>query len=525
MRRAALAAAALVLLAPGAARSSARSDVVLIGRGLDRAVANDSLTTEEAAEHRADLRSSYATVRKLGGGRERNLRAVLHDVALQWKGYTSPRAYALFSMLRTNASWFGNHAVPAARTDITDADGVVYRFFPGQGFQLHPLANAGALNAKVAAGDIDGAQQLALALAARGVPGSGALRFEYYFPFGGGRPPWTSGMAQAVMAQAFARASTLTGDTDLLAAAVPIFHAVQLGLVRQLAQGPWIRLYSFDRMVVLNAQLQAILSLEDYAAETADASASTLATSMLASAQRLLPRFDTGYWSLYALAGAESPLEYHAYDIQLLSKLAARHPEGPWAEVAERFTEYRTQPPIFRVGPAPGTLYPRPADGYKDTAPIRFWLSKRSRVTVSAEGRTTSVWLSHGSNTLAWSPGSLPPGTYEPTLSAVDLAGNKASLPLPPITVAWDTTAPAVTASAAGRRLTWQATDPGTPWLDLRVLLARSGRHVTLRLGRRGLAGSTTLRLPPGRWSAALVAANSAGKRARVPLGVLHATG
>lgn len=523
MRRAALAvAAALVLLAPGAAHSSARSDVVLIGRGLDRAVANGSLTTDEAAEYRADLRSSYATVRNLGGGRERNLRAVLHDVALQWKAFTSQRAYALFSMLKTNASWFGNHAVPGGKKDITDVDGVVYRFFPGQGFQLHPLANAGALNAKVAAGDIDGAEQLALALAARGVPGSGALRFEYYFPFGGGRPPWTSGMAQAVMAQAFARASTLTGDTDLLAAAVPIFHAVQLGLVRQLAQGPWIRLYSFDRVVVLNAQLQAILSLEDYAAETADTSATTLAASMLATAQRLLPRFDTGYWSLYSLAGGESPLEYHTYDIQLLKKLAARHPDGPWAEVAERFTAYRTQPPSFRIGPAPGTLYPRPADGFKDAAPIRFWLSKRSRVTVTAGGRATTAWISHGSHTLAWSPGSsLRPGTYEPTLSAVDLAGNKASLPLPPITIAWDTTAPAVTASAAGRRLTWRATDPGTPWLDLRVLLARSGRHVTLRLGRRGLAGSTTLRLPPGRWSAALVAANSAGKRTRVPLGVL----
>jgi D-glucuronyl C5-epimerase C-terminus len=521
MKRAALAAAALVLLAPGAARSSAPGDVALIGRGLDRAVANGSLTTDEATEYRAGLRSAYATLRKLGGGREQNLGAVLHDVALQWKAYTSPRAYALFSMLTTNASWFGNHTVPAAKTDISDADGVVYRFFPGQGFQLHPLADAGALNAKVAAGDIDGAEQLALALAARGVPGDGALRFEYYFPFGGGRPPWTSGMAQAVMAQAFARASTLTGDADLLADAVPIFHAVQLGLVQQLAQGPWIRLYSFDREVVLNAQLQAILSLEDYVAETADASASTLAASMLESAQRLLPRFDTGYWSLYSLAGDESPLEYHTYVIQLLNKLAARHPEGPWADVAARFTEYRTEPPSFRVGPAPGTLYPRPADGYKDAAPIRFWLSKRSRVTVAANGRATTAWLSHGSHTLFWSPGSLRPGSYQPTLSAVDLAGNKASLPLPPITVAWDTTPPDVTASAAGRRLTWQATDPGTPWLDLRVLLARSGRHVTLWLGRRGLAGSRTLRLPPGRWAAALVAANSAGKRTRVPLGVI----
>jgi hypothetical protein len=520
MRRAALV-AALVLLAPGAARSSAPADVTLIGRGLDHAEANGTLTVDEAIAYRSDLQRAYATLRQLGGGRERNLAAVLHDVALQWQGYTSSRAYALFSMLETNTSWFGNRTVPTARTDIQDADGVVYRFFPGQGFQLHPLANAAALNAAVASKNADRAEALALALSDRGVPSSGALRFEYYFPFGGGRPPWTSGMAQAVMAQAFVRASALTGDPDLLNDAVEIFHAVQLGLVRQLAQGPWIRLYSFGSDVVLNAQLQTIVSLEDYAAGSGDTAAATLAASLLGAAQRLLPRFDTGYWSYYSLARDESPLEYHTYVVQLLNKLAARHPEGPWAKVAARFSAYLKQPPVFRVGPAPGTIYPRPADGYKDAAPIRFWLSKRSRVTVSAGGRATTAWLSHGSHTLGWSPGSLRPGSYAATLGAVDLAGNKASLVLPRITVAWDTTAPQVTASAGGRRLTWRATDPGTPWLDLRVLLARGSRHVTLWLGRRGLSGATTLRLPPGRWSATLVAANSAGKRARIPLGLV----
>jgi hypothetical protein len=517
MKRAALV-AALVLLAPGAARSSPPGDVVLIGRGLDRAEASGSLTVDEAVAYRSDLENAYATLRRLGGGRERNLAAVLHDVALQWQAYNSSRAFALFSMLETNTSWFGNHTVPTAKTDLPDAD-------PGQGFQLHPLADAGALNAAVASKDPDRTERLALALLDRGVPSSGALRFEYYFPFGGGRPPWTSGMAQAVMAQAFARASVLTGDTDLLNDAVTIFHAVQIGLVRQLPQGPWIRLYSFDSEVVLNAQLQAIVSLEDYAAATGDTSASTLAASMLASAQRLLPRFDTGYWSLYSLAGDESPLEYHTYVTQLLNKLAQRHPDGPWAQAAARFTLYRKQPPVLEPGAPPGTLYPRPADGYKDVAPIRFWLSKRSRVTVTAGGRTTSAWLSHGSHTLGWVPGSLRPGSYTPTLSAIDLAGNKASTGLPPFTVAWDTTAPDVTASAGGRRLTWRAVDPGTPWLDLRVLLARSSQHMTLWLGRRGLSGSTTLRLPPGRWSAALVAVNSAGKRRRVPLGVLPAEG
>jgi hypothetical protein len=142
-------------------------------------------------------------------------------------------------------------------------------------------------------------------------------------------------------------------------------------------------------------------------------------------------------------------------------------------------------------------------------------------VTLGGSGRSTTAVLSHGPHSLTWSPGSLKPGTYTVTLSAVDLAGNKASRDLPPIALAWDTKPPVLSASVAGRRLHWSATDPGTPWLDLRVLLAGGGRHLTLRLGHRGLAGATTLRIPPGRWSAALVAANSAGKRARVPLGVI----
>jgi hypothetical protein len=524
MRRAALL-AALLLVAPGAARSSAPGDVTLIGRGLDRAVASGSLTVEEAADYRSTLAASYATLRKLGGARERNLAAVLRDVALQWRVYDSSRAYALFSMLQVNAGYFGNRVAPAQRTDIADEDGVVYRFFPGQGFQLHPLANAGALNAAVAKKDPDVAERLALALLNRGVPSGGALRFEYYFPFGGGRPPWTSGMAQAVMAQAFARASALTGETELLDDAVTIFHAIPLGLVRQLAQGPWIRLYSFDSAVVLNAQLQTIVSLEDYAEATGDATAATLAARLLASAQTLLPRFDTGYWSYYSLARDEAPLEYQQFATSLLGKLAQRHPEGPWAKAFSRFSLYLGQPPILKPGASPGTLYPRPADGYKDVARIRFWLSKRSRVTLTGGGRATSLSLSHGSHTLTWSPGSVGPGLYPLVLRGVDLAGNVTTIKLAPVTVAWETSPPDLTASAAGRRLTWSADDPGTPWLDLRVLLAGSSKHMTLRLGRRPLAGSLILRLPPGRWAAALVAANSAGKRTRVPLGTISVPG
>src|SRR5439155_872907 len=115
------------------------------------------------------------------------------------------------------------------KTDITDAEGVVYRYFAGRCFEFHPLANFGALNAHVAAGDADGAQRLADALRARGVHArGGGIAWEYTFPFSGGRAPWLSGMAQAVAAQALARTAQLVpGEgSALMAQARGAFQAI-----------------------------------------------------------------------------------------------------------------------------------------------------------------------------------------------------------------------------------------------------------------------------------------------------------
>jgi hypothetical protein len=68
--------------------------------------------------------------------------------------------------------------------------------------------------------------------------------------------------------------------------------------------------------------------------------------------------------------------------------------------------------------------------------------------------------------------------------------------------------------------LSWQSPAEGTPWLRLRVRL-RGSTVRELDLGRRGLAGTRHLSLPPGRWHATLLAANSAGKTRSVSLGYL----
>ena len=460
----------------------------------------------------------------LPGARARELAGVLHDVALQWRRYTRPRALALFSMLEANADFLAVNNVPAARTDIVAGDGVVYRLFYGHGFQFHPLGNFAALNEHVARGRDEEAARLTSSLVARSVPKGRARVWEYYFPFGGGRPPWTSGMAQAVAGQALARAGSRLANAGLVAAASGAYRAVPVGLLLSLATGPWIQHYSFSRLVVLNAHLQAVLSIGDYAAIAADAGATALGARMEQSAKALFPRFDTGYWSRYSL-GSYSSLHYHEYVVSLLRTLARRTGDTFWTDKAARFQLYLEQPPLFRLARPVQALYPVPADGFRDAAPIRVWVSKPSTVTLTVGGDRLSRSVGGGTHTFVWRPGRRAPGSYPVRVSGVDVAGNRAAADLTSIELKRDTEPPQLSARLAGRRLTWRAVDRTTPWLRLALVLERPDGRKRLELGRRPLSGSLTLQRPQLSWEATLVAADSSGNRARAPLGRLGGRG
>jgi hypothetical protein len=522
MRLALAAAVAVALLVvPASGAASRPTPAALIERGLARAVEAELLTTSEASQYRADLARARAEAKGLPPLRADVLETVIADVAAQWRSYTRPRALVLFTTLAFNSDWLATHALTGPHPDAAGPDGAVYRFFWSHGYVFHPLANFAKLNADVSAGDLAGTGRLAAALLARAVPRGRALVWEYEFPFASGRAPWTSGMAQAVAAQALARAGDLLSDPALLDAADAAYAAVP-GLLSPTAPAkPWIELYSFDRIAVLNAQLQAALSVGDYAAIAGDPAADALATRLTAAARTLLPRFDTGYWSLYSLRGDESPLDYHDYVISLLRKLAARTGDAGWSEVADRFSAYESQPPVIRLGPPPPTLYPRPADGFRDFAPIRFWLSKSSTVTLLVAGRRLTEVLGHGDHTVYWAPGKTAPGVYRPFLTAVAVGGPRAEQELPPVTVARPPGPPSLTVSVtAPATLSWRSEAPGTPWLHLRLRLLGPTVRV-LDLGRRGLAGTRRLQLPPGRWHVTLLATNSAGKTRSQSLGYL----
>jgi hypothetical protein len=94
---------------------------------------------------------------------------------------------------------------------------------------------------------------------------------------------------------------------------------------------------------------------------------------------------------------------------------------------------------------------------------------------------------------------------------------------LTPIEIAVDTRPPDVTASVARKRLTWRARDEATPWLRMTVRMERAGKVVVRELGRRPLAGSLRLPVPPGRWETLILVSDSSGNRVRVPLGLVPA--
>ena len=338
-RKLLIVAALAALAVPGRSAADARADAVAVRGGLVRSLAGGWLEQREAESYWLVVRRSREVAKTLPFARRRALDLVLHDVRLQAGRYTRPRARAVFSMLGANTRYLATRGVPAARTDVLGADGALYRSFPGHGLQFHPLGNFARLNGIVSSGNVAEATRLANALVARAIPRGRGSVWEYYFAYGGGRPPWTSGMAQAAGAQALARASRLLGRPDLMTAARRAFRQAARHVI-PLRVGPWTRHYSFSGIVVLNAHLQSILSLKAYAARADDAAAAELVARELRAGARLLPRFDTGSWSLYSLGGVRASLHYHLYVIELLNELARQTGAPIWRRYATRFTRY-----------------------------------------------------------------------------------------------------------------------------------------------------------------------------------------
>jgi PKD repeat protein len=228
--------------------------------------------------------------------------------------------------------WLG--AVRIARADVLCArhapgspgDGLVFRYYGGAGYRFQPLLSFAALNNQVLQRRCGAVRRLASALLARAVRSGDAVYWEYDFSFEGGPVPWRSGFA----AQALARAGVMLRDPALSAVAAASFRGLRQTLLMGLAGGSWVREYGFTDQVILNAQLQSIISLDSYAAIADSTAARRVASELAVAARRLLPRFDLGCWARYQLGGAAASLHYQTYHVELLRRLAATHPEPIW---------------------------------------------------------------------------------------------------------------------------------------------------------------------------------------------------
>ena len=418
MRDLVLVAAALVALVFAGAAPAA--SVTSLERVALAKLKRAPVSAETKTSARSEIARAAHLIRTLPNGRSYHILVALQEVASLRDALTQPRALALYGALKANDDYFVKHWAPADSTDIVGADGVVYRYFGGHCFRFHPLANFGVLNARATSGDVEGTQVLADALVARGVyQRGGGIGWEYDFPFSGGQAPWLSGMAQAVAAQAFSRAATTVPEnaTTYMNEATAAFRVIPKRLMTSVTAGPWIRLYGFSSLTVLNAQLQATISLESYAEASGDAQAQSLATRMQNAAAASLGRFDTGYWSYYALPREPSPPDYHHYVVQLLTKLKTADPR--FADAATRFATYEKEPPAFQL-----------ANG--GVGQVRFWLSKPATVAaVTAAGPPKRLPLLGGWHTFTWQPKRA--GIYPVHITATDWNGHTFAIDAPPI--------------------------------------------------------------------------------------------
>lgn len=402
---------------------------------------------------------------KLTGARRTALGAVLRnleDVAASG-GLTASRLPALFETVARNREWWSNGPLLRNGARVSFAGSrLVWQFYAGEGLQIQWLGTFGKANGLWQGGyDVSLRALLdeALALAAQR---AGGIAWEYLFRFGGGRPPWVSGLAQATALQAFSRAAVRFGEPRYFEAArggLGIFRGAPPSGVRVATPtGAHYLIYSFaPGLRVLNAFTQAVNGLHDFAVLANDAEGHALFGAGEAQLRGELAEYDTGGWSRYAVGGRDADVSYHTLARDFLRNLCERLTEDraraaqptaapptpgggtpvsgpatpavaldptPYCAAGDRWTQYLTRPPVVK-------LVSRRARGGKP-ATLKLSVSKPSSVTLRVRrgGQTVIVLagqLGSGVRTLRWPKPPRSAASYEVLLHARDITGRRGS--------------------------------------------------------------------------------------------------
>jgi hypothetical protein len=363
-----LAVFAALLSAAFPAPAAAAPDPLLAA--IQRAEAAGALPPAQGALYRQVLTKARAVRDGLDGVRRREMASVVKIAGTIAKrgDLTTARMPAAFLMLERNAEWWAVNGPPqagspgengargrrckplpararVARVAFPGSE-LVFQYYRGMGLQLQMNGTWSKANALFGSSNpafIARGAALLAELLPLGVVRSGVLAWEYLFPIFGGRPPWISALSQATAVQALTRAAPKLGRPDLLnvagatagAFAFPPPAGVRVALGRGAA---WFVLYSFaPRQRVLNAHLDAIAALFDFAQASGDPHTKAAYDAGLLAAHRRVRAFDTGAWSRYAHPGALADLNYHVLNTTLAGEVCKRSGDRPVCRAAASF--------------------------------------------------------------------------------------------------------------------------------------------------------------------------------------------
>src|SRR3954471_10719332 len=397
---------------------------------LDGLLASGQIDQAAHDARTAVVKRALRSYRKLSGTRRTELGAVLVNAdSMAAAGMLTPsRLEPVFLTIDRNRQWWttGRLLGNGQRVSFSGSQ-VIWQYYRGQGIELQMLANFGKANALWSSRKRSALRQLVDEMVPLAADRGGAPAWEYYFRFGGGSPPWTSSISQGTAVQSLARAGQLLSDpslTDLALRSLALFEQAPPNGVRvDDSAGGFYLIYSFaPKLRVLNAHLQAVIGLFDVAQLTGDPRAQALFAAGESEARAIVPTYDTGKWSLYDQSN-ESDLSYHQLVTGFLENLCKRVAQPVYCDTAARFKADEEEPPA--VSPSTSRIRTGRA------ARISFRLDKISRVGMTVRTKagatvlSTSAVVGRGSHWFGWSRPAKP-GAYELTLTATDLAGNRA---------------------------------------------------------------------------------------------------
>lgn len=328
-----------------------------------------AITAAERSAYRALYRDVVARAKALPKGTARTeLEGVAQNTEsiAEQRRLTAPLAESVFLTLAVNRDWWTTRPapVPGSRPAVPGSP-LTWQYYKGEGLQIQWLATFGLANALSTTTTPAKLEQLraiqdeAVRLAS---DRAGGPAWEYLFDFGGGKPPWGSGMAQATGMQSLVRTSAKLGN--------PAYREVALNAVQLLRRsaptgarykrpaGDHLLLYTFTKMRVLNAFSQTVSALHEVATATQDGKVNGLYVRAERELRAELPDYDTGDWALYSLGGKRETPSYHLLSRDnlrtLCTKLAADAtafaagqavagarppaPAAPYCAMAQRFT-------------------------------------------------------------------------------------------------------------------------------------------------------------------------------------------